>query len=298
MKYNKLGKSDLCVSAIGLGCMSLDVVNPKEVDVLLRTAYANGINFFDTADLYDKGMNETVIGHAIKSYRREIVLATKVGNRWREDGSGWEWDVSKSYIEKAVDCSLRRLQTDYIDLYQIHGGTNKDNFEEVIDTMERLIQVGKIRYYGISSIRPNVFLKYLETSNIISNMMQFSLLDNRAEEYGECFQNSNVGLIARGVLAKGLLVNKDAVDYLEYTEREVATIQREVKELTKVYAIKETSVALAYVLDKPFVASALVGVRVLNQLKDVIESYNMLNGLTIDFKNLSTKPSSYTDHLY
>src|ERR1035437_7075729 len=84
--------------------------------------FDNGINYFDTADLYDKGLNEINIGNALKAKRDQIIIATKVGNQWRSDGTGWDWNPRKDYILKAVEQSLQRLQTNYIDLYQLHGG--------------------------------------------------------------------------------------------------------------------------------------------------------------------------------
>ncbi|MDN8790573.1 aldo/keto reductase, partial [Staphylococcus aureus] len=85
----------------------------------IHEALERGINYLDTADLYDRGLNEEFVGKAVKGKRGQVIIATKVGNRWRPDGSGWDWDPSKAYIKQAVKESLRRLQTDYIDLYQL-----------------------------------------------------------------------------------------------------------------------------------------------------------------------------------
>src|SRR2546423_4708085 len=111
MDYKRLGKSNLEISRIGFGCMSLKG-NQKENEQLIDQAIKSGINYFDTADLYDKGMNEISVGEALKSKRKEVILATKVGNQWRPDGSGWDWNPHKDYIIKAVEKSLQRLQTD------------------------------------------------------------------------------------------------------------------------------------------------------------------------------------------
>ena len=103
---------------------------------IIHHAIELGINYFDTADLYNQGLNETLAGKALQSKRKEIVLATKVGNQWRADGSGWDWNPHKEYIITAVEESLRRLRTDYIDLYQLHGGTMEDPIDEVIEAFE------------------------------------------------------------------------------------------------------------------------------------------------------------------
>src|SRR5690606_12126475 len=110
IKY-KLGKSDLEVSEIAFGCMSLGE-NPPYNAFLIQNAVENGINFFDTADLYGKGLNELQVGTALREVRHQIVLATKVGNQWRADGKGWDWNPTKAYILKAVEHSLKRLKTD------------------------------------------------------------------------------------------------------------------------------------------------------------------------------------------
>ena len=162
MKTRTLGNSTLNISEISLGCMSLPPIE-TEVKQVIDTAIDAGITYFDTADLYDRGENEKVVGHALKEHRHNILLATKVGNRWEDGKDGWGWDTSADYINEAVRSSLQRLQTDYIDVYQLHGGTTEDNWEEIIDTFEGLKKQGLIRAYGISSIRPNVFLPFLQT---------------------------------------------------------------------------------------------------------------------------------------
>src|SRR5688500_19452933 len=126
MQYQQLDSADLQVARIGFGCMSLSPDKEEESIQIIHRAIELGINYFDTADLYDKGMNESVIGKALKDIRSKIILATKVGNQWRAYGCGWDWNPRKEYITKAVEGSLSRLQTDHIDLYQLHGGTTDD----------------------------------------------------------------------------------------------------------------------------------------------------------------------------
>ena len=131
------------------------------------------------------GTNLSLV-RALGARRKEVILATKVGNVWDKNGKTWHWNPSKKYILSAVEQSLKRLGTDYIDLYQLHGGTIEDPIDETIDAFETLVASGKIRYYGLSSIRPNVIRAYVKKSNITSVMLQYSLLDRRSEEHAFC----------------------------------------------------------------------------------------------------------------
>ncbi len=171
---------------MGLGCMSLGL-DRSVAELILRAAFDLGVTLFDTADLYDHGVNEELVGETLHGIRDRVVIATKVGNRWRPDGSGWEWDPTEKYILHAVHASLRRLKTDYIDLYQVHGGTIEDPAEETVRAFERLLKDGTIRAWGISSIRPNVVRRYAAmaesgTAGLSSEMVQYSVLDRRPEE--------------------------------------------------------------------------------------------------------------------
>lgn len=271
MKYKKLGKSDLSISNIGFGCMSLKD-SQQENERILHKALEYGINYFDTADLYDKGMNEVCVGKAFKEKRDRVILATKVGNQWRKDGSGWDWNPNKNYILEAAEESLRRLSTDFIDLYQLHGGTLDDPIDETIEAFEILQKQGKIRYYGISSIRPNVIREYVNRSNIVSVMMQYSLLDRRAEEVClPLLQSQNIGVLARGSVANGLLVNKPSKKFLGYNETEVSTAANVVENLSKTNR-SNAQTAIQFVLRNPAITSAVVGIRTLEQLKDAVET--------------------------
>lgn len=267
MEYTSLGNSELSVSQLGFGCMSLSPDAPNN-ETLLQAAVDAGINYFDTADLYDKGLNEEIVGKALSPIRNRVILATKVGNQWREDGSGWDWNPTKKYILKTVEESLRRLNTDYIDLYQLHGGTINDPIDETIEAFELLKSQGKIREYGISSIRPNVIKAWAERSNMVSVMMQYSLLDRRPEEEMLNFLGKhNISVLARGSLAKGLLINKPAKAYLGYSEEEVAALKKVVST-----SGNPLSLSLHYVLQHPAVASAVVGIRTPQQLTELLHA--------------------------
>jgi len=272
MKRNRLGRSDLAVSEIGLGCMSLGTDEEKAVNVI-HEALDRGVNFFDTADLYDAGRNEEIVGKALKGRRSSVILATKVGNRRIPGREGWVWDPSKSYIKSAVKDSLRRLQTDYIDLYQLHGGTIEDPIDETIEAFEELKEAGVIREYGISSIRPNVIREYAARSNIVSVMSQYSMLDRRPEEAVlPLLAERKIGLIARGPVAKGLLSRsgaaKAAKGYLDYTPEELLAIIQELQKGPR----DPVHTALRYVLAHPAVATAIPGASSIEQLRHNLEA--------------------------
>ncbi len=275
MNYRHLGESELKVSEIGLGCMSLGKDESKALSII-DEALDLGVNYLDTADLYDFGMNEEFVGHAIKNKRQKIILATKVGNRWESGQEGWAWDPSKSYIKEAVKKSLTRLQTDYIDLYQLHGGTIEDPIDETIEAFEELKNEGLIRYYGISSIRPNVIREFVKKSKLVSVMMQYSILDRRPEEEMiELLASQNISVIARGPLAKGLLTNT-------WAERMPSNgfMQLSATELTRTLVNLESTfsnrtlqeLALRYCLANPNVAAVIPGASTISQIRDNIKS--------------------------
>ena len=280
MKYRTLPKTGWQISEVSFGCMSLDVTSQQSPG-LLQKAFDLGINYFDTADLYDKGENEKLVGEALKSCRKDIFLATKVGNQWRTDGSGWDWNPRKEYIMEAVEGSLRRLQTDYIDLYQLHGGTIDDPIDETIEAFESLKSKGAIREYGISSIRPNVIAQYVQRSQMVSVMMQYSLLDRRPQE--TCLQllkENNIGVMVRGAVAKGLLIDKPAVEYLDYQPTEVAQAASAIQNISSDQR-SASQIALRYTLKHQAVTTVVAGIRTQKQLLD--------NASTSDSPSLSAE---------
>ncbi|RMG66581.1 MAG: aldo/keto reductase [Bacteroidetes bacterium] len=263
MQYRPLGPSGLSVSEISFGCMSLGEDHAQNAR-LLHEAYDLGINLFDTADLYQRGFNEESVGRAFAGRRDQVLIATKVGNQWRPDGTGWDWNPRKAYILRAVEDSLRRLRTDYIDLYQLHGGTLDDPIDETIEAFEQLKAAGKIRHYGISSIRPNVVQTWLRRAGLVSVMSQYSLLDRRPEEQiMPMLAEAGIGLLVRGGVAKGLLAGKPAAGYLEHEAPAVARVQGALATLGG----DPAAWALRYALDAPAVATVVAGIRTGAQLR-------------------------------
>ncbi|MEO8765881.1 MAG: aldo/keto reductase [Ginsengibacter sp.] len=297
MQYRTAGKSTLHISRIGFGCMSVKPLQ-ENIQQLIDAAVDLGINYFDTADLYDKGANEINIGKALKSKREKVIIASKAGNQWRSDGSGWDWNPRKEYLLASVEQSLLRLQTDYIDLYQLHGGTIEDNIDESIEAFELLLQQGKIRYYGISSIRPNVIREYVKRSNIVSVMMQYSLLDRRPEE--SCLQllrENNIGVLARGSVASGLLLDKPAKPFLNYDTASIVSAAEAIKKISS-QERTPAQTAIQFVLQNPAVTAAIIGIRTMEQLTDAV---NAIDCKSLDEEEMKTLTDAvavnyYVDH--
>ncbi|NEU29767.1 aldo/keto reductase [bacterium LRH843] len=281
MKKRQIGQSDLYVSEIGLGCMSIGT-DKSEATKIIETALSEGINFLDTADLYDQGMNEEIIGEVIKSKRKDLIISTKGGNRFERGKDGWDWDPSKKHLKQAVKDSLRRLQTDYIDLYQLHGGTMEDRIDETIDAFEELKQEGVIKHYGISSIRPNVITEYIKRSKVVSVMMQYSLLDRRAEELFPLLEQHHVSVIVRGALAKGILTKRALENapqsiaqkgYLAYSFQELTDVKKRIQQEVETKRTLQAA-ALQYCLSSPVVASIVAGASTPQQLEETVRAVN------------------------
>lgn len=302
MKKRQLGNSDLYVSELGLGCMSLGT-DKKKAQEIIAAALDTGINYFDTADLYDFGENERLVGQALKNVRENVIIATKAGNRWNDTKDSWSWDPSKQYIKDAVKSSLQRLQTDYIDLYQLHGGTINDPIEETIEAFEELKKEGLIRYYGISSIRPNVIREYIKKSSIASVMMQYSILDRRPEEEAlPALHQNEISVVSRGSVAKGLISDRfseklSEKGFLDYNQEELKELLPLLKDqLASSRSLEE--VGLQYNLANPAVASVVTGASSVEQVRANVQAVLSppLTNEEVDLIKKLTKANLYSDH--
>lgn len=191
-------KEELSMAELGLGTMSILKHGETEGRRILEAAYDAGIRHFDTADVYDHFEVERLVGSTFAGRRDELFLTSKGGNVPTEDGM--RWDPSAAYLEQALAASLERLQTDYLDVYYVHGGTIEDDLDETIAFMRRQKQAGVIRQIGLSSIRPNVIRYWLEHGELDVLMTPYSLLDRRVESL-----DLDIPIVGRGPLAKGLL---------------------------------------------------------------------------------------------
>ncbi|WP_026689391.1 aldo/keto reductase [Alteribacter aurantiacus] len=302
MKKNRIGSSDLHATEIGFGCMSLSN-NQLENEKIIHEAIDRGVNYFDTADLYEFGANEESVGKALKGKRQDVILASKGGNEWGTGIDGWRWNPSKEHLKNAVKDSLKRLQTDYLDLYQLHGGTIDDPIDETIEAFEDLVKEGTIRYYGISSIRPNVIKEYATRSNIVSVMMQYSLLDRRPEELFSLLNDHTISVIARGPVAKGLLAHDyerklSDEGYLNYNRDELTQTIKKLEKVAKEEHMNLNELALRYVLGSQTVACTVPGASEVAQVEGNIlaTQVNNLSPDTIEFLQTITKESQYDKH--
>lgn len=301
MKFNvsKMSEnSNLIVNQLpklGLGCMSLPD-SYFDAEKIVHAAIDSGISFFDTADLYQKGQNESNLGRVIQAKRNQLFLASKVGNQWKADGSGWTWNPRKAYILKAVEESLKRLRTDYLDLYQLHGGTIDDPWEETLEAFEILKTQGKIRAFGISSIRPNVIRKVMAMNPPATIMMQYSPLDRRPEEEVFKFlEKTDTRVLVRGAFAKGMLIDKPISEFLDFPKEKVEKVKAEIHK----YGYSPEAVLIRYGLVEKSVKSLVIGASSLDQVEKIRNGYEESEKIPEAFiHELKSKftPNLYQDH--
>ncbi|MFC1756630.1 aldo/keto reductase [Patescibacteria group bacterium] len=218
MKYRKLGRTNLQVSELGFGAwaiggalklgeqsLSYGQTSNKESLRALRVAMDNGINFFDTADIYGDGLSEQLIGQAIKGRRGEVVVATKVGNVVKRDEL--RFDLSYSHIVEACEKSLKRLGTDYIDLYQLHFPPESDEYLEALGELKK---EGKIRFAGVSIAHQfDKAKQFMESEVIDTLLLYYNLLLRTAEDVVlNHARRHNIGIIVASPLSRGLLTGK------------------------------------------------------------------------------------------
>src|SRR5215469_4622194 len=232
MEYTNLGKTGLKVSRICMGCMTFGskkwrewVIEEEESRPVIRKALELGINFYDTADMYSLGVSEEITGRALKDFakRDEVVLATKVFHPMSDKPN--QSGLSRKHIIAAADDSLRRLGTDYIDLYQIHRFDYSTPIEETLDALDSLVRAGKVRYIGASSMFAWQFAKSLYLSKIngwarfVSMQNHYNLVYREEErEMLPLCREEGIGVIPWSPLARGFLAgNRNTQDFGETT---------------------------------------------------------------------------------
>jgi aryl-alcohol dehydrogenase-like predicted oxidoreductase len=212
MQYRKLGKTDVTISAIGLGCMSMSHAygHPDDPESIatLEKAVEIGVNFWDTADVYGHGANEELISKVLVPNRKKIFIATKFGFRSYADGRMGGFDGSPSYMKEAVEASLRRLRTDTIDLYYAHRIDPNVPVEEMVGAMAGLVKEGKVRYLGLSEASPNSIRRAHAVHPISALQSEYSLLTRDVEkEILPLCRELQISFIPFSPLARGLMTN-------------------------------------------------------------------------------------------
>lgn len=289
MQNRKLGKSDLEVSTIGLGCMGMTFAygpNPdkKEMIDLIRSAFEQDINFFDTAEVYGPFTNEELVGEAVAPFRKKVVIATKFGFDVKAMPGV---DSRPSHIKKVVDDSLNRLKTDYIDLLYQHRVDPKVPIEDVAETVKELIKLGKVKHFGLSEAGTETIRRAHAIQPITAVQSEYSLWERKCEvAILPTLEELGIGFIAYSPLGRGFLTGKinentqfDKSDFRNKLPRFASEARKAnlavVDLLIKIGARKKATpaqIALAWLLaQKPWIVP-IPGTTNLNRLKENIDS--------------------------
>ncbi len=299
MEYKTLGNTGLLVSTLCFGTMTfhggsgmfqkIGNVDQAGADELVKGAIEGGINFFDTADVYSEGESEKILGQTIKNLniaRKDVVVATKVYGRVGPGRN--DVGASRGHIMDGVDASLKRLQMDHIDLYQIHGNDAVTPVEETMRALDTLVSQGKVRYIGVSNWLAWKIAKSLGLSEA-KNLVKFDTLQAYYSIAGRDLERDIVpmleaekmGLLVWSPLAGGLLSGKFSRDNQKpegarRSEFDFPIVDKErtwkildaMTPIAEAHGCSVARISLAYVLAKPFVSSVIIGVKRLDQLKD------------------------------
>ena len=300
MRYRKLGNSGLIVSAVALGTMqfggkmNVGNLDQQATNEMVTFALDQGINFIDTADVYSLGESEALLGNALKGVREEIVLATKVrlpmSDNFNRSGS------TRVNIMRGIESSLKRLKTDYIDLYQVHGWDSNTPLEETLRTLDDLVRQGKIRYIGLSNYlawQAATALGIQEKEHLekfVTAQMYYSLVGRGVETDWLSFaEYHNMGILVWSPLAGGFLSGKydrntppqsgtrfaDAGQFVMFDKEKGFNVVDALREVAARHEVSPARVALAWVLSRPMISSVIIAGRKIEHLQDNIEAVNL-----------------------
>lgn len=306
MQYKTLGDTGLLVSTLCFGTMTfhggegfwkaIGSVNQAGADELIKTSLAAGMNFFDTADVYSEGESEKILGQSIKNLgvaRKDVVIATKVFGRVGQGRN--DVGASRGHIMDAVEASLRRLQTDHLDLYQIHGNDTVTPVEETLRALDALVTQGKVRYIGCSNWQAWKIAKALGISQF-KNLARFDTLQAYYSIAGRdlerdiipLLQAEKTGLLVWSPLAGGLLSGKfsrenqkpegsrrSEFDFPIVDKERVWRILDAMAPIAQAHGCSPARISLAWLLTKPVVTSVIIGAKRLDQLEDNIAAVDV-----------------------
>ena len=297
MQYVNLGKTGLKVSRLCLGMMTYGskswrdwILEEKDARPFVERALEAGINFFDTADVYSLGESERVTGNLLKDVKREnIVVATKVYQQMSDDAN--DRGLSRKHIMDSIDKSLKRLQMDYVDLYQIHRWDYDTPIEETMEALNDVVRAGKARYIGASSMFAWQFMKALHISEMngwakfVSMQNHYNLVYREEErEMIPLCKDQGIGLIPWSPMARGFFAgdrkrggggesvraNSDPFANYLYFRDEDFTVAERAKEIARAHNATASQVALAWVLSKPNIAAPIIGSSKIKHLDQAI----------------------------
>jgi len=297
MQYVNLGKSGLKVSRLCLGMMTYGskkwrgwVLDENEAKPYIKRALDAGINFFDTADVYSTGESERITGNLLKDSKREnLVIATKVHGQMSDDPN--DRGLSRKHIMDSIDTSLKRLQMDYVDLYQIHRWDPNVPIEETMEALNDVVRAGKARYIGASSMFAWQFMKALHVSEIngwtkfISMQNHYNLVYREEErEMIPLCKDQGIGLIPWSPMARGFFAGNrkrggggetsraqaDPFANELYFRDEDFVIAERAAEVAKSHNATASQIALAWVLSKPHIAAPIIGSSKIEHLDQAI----------------------------
>src|SRR5262245_60351326 len=304
MQYTNLGKTGMKVSRLCLGMMSYGskkwrtwVLEEEDAKPFIKRSLEAGINFFDTADVYSLGESERVTGNVLKELgvrRENIVVATKVNGQMSNDIN--DKGLSRKHILDSIDKSLQRLQMDYVDLYQIHRWDYETPIEETMEALNDVVRAGKARYIGTSSMFAWQFAKALHVSEkhgwtkFISMQNHYNLVYREEErEMIPLCVDQGIGLIPWSPMARGFLAgnrkrggggdteraNNDPFGVSMYFRDEDFTVADCAAEIAKERGVSQSQIALAWVLNKPFVHSPIIGATKMDHLDQAIAALDI-----------------------
>lgn len=320
MDYRRLGNTGLKVSRLCLGCMGFGVpgqamqgwvVGEDDTRAIIRRALESGINFFDTANAYGRGASEEITGRALMEFARrdEVVVATKAFFPWGKGVN--QGGLSRKALLQAVDDSLRRLGTDYIDLYQIHRWDRRTPIEETLETLNDIVRAGKVRYIGASSMFAWQFQKAVMISrqngwaHFVSMQNQLNLLYREEErEMLPLCRDEGIGVIPWSPLARGRLTRPVGEETARSMAEPVTTELHEtaveadravisaVQELATDRNLVMAQVAMAWVMAKPEVTAPIIGVTRMQHLEDALSALDV----TLSEAEIGLLEAAYIPH--
>lgn len=297
MEYRLLGRTGVYVSPLCLGAMNFGGATDEADSIrIMHTALDNGINFIDTANVYNAGRSEVIVGKALAGLRAHVILATKVHGKVGEDIN--DQGNSRRHILQACEASLRRLNTDYIDLYQIHRPSPEIPIDETLGALTDLVRSGKVRYIGCSTHPAWMVMEALAVSEkygyarYISEQPPYNLLDRRIEnELVPLALRYNLALIPWAPLAQGVLAGRYAVGsplpedsragrlpgsiYADRVTPRGIEAGARFAELARQFGKTPGQLALLWCKDQPGITAPIVGPRTLEQLKDLLPVMEM-----------------------